>query len=87
MNSSVARISNTLNLITMCHRICSRGNIFVIHTKIKPEPAGVDQGFLKWEWYLRVAELMGHAHKMLLLANWDLHGIEKLDRISSNATK
>ena len=38
-------------------------------------------------WYLRVAELMGHAYKMLLFANWDLHAIEKLDTMSSNATK
>ena len=34
----------------MCVWMCSGGKIFVIHTKIKPEPAGVDQGFLKREW-------------------------------------
>ena len=38
----------------------SMGKIFVIHTKIKSEPAGVDQEF--WgeggDLYLRVAELM-----------------------------
>ena len=37
----------------------SWGKIFVIHSNIRSEPAGVDQGFLRGDdLYLRAAELM-----------------------------
>ena len=47
------------NLITIW--MSSKGKIFVIHTKVKSEPAGVDQEFWGEEGgdlYLRVAQLM-----------------------------
>ena len=82
-------MANTPNLITIW--MSSRGKIFVIHTKIKSEPAGVDQEF--WgeggDLYLRVAQLMELAYKVLPFANWNLHvNIKNYHtRNTSNATK
>ena len=70
-------LSNTVNLITMCVRICSGSKVFVIHTKIRGG-SRIFEGVVGSCWYLGVAELMGHAHKVLLFANWDLHVIENL---------
>ena len=74
---AVAWLSNTVNLITMCVQMCSGSKVFVIHTKIRGESRSFE-GLVGSCWYLGVAELMGHAHKVLLLANWDLHVIENL---------
>ena len=43
------------------------------------------EGVVGGGWFLGLAELMGHAHKMLLFANWDLHVIENYYRHTSNA--
>ena len=74
---AVAWLSNTVNLITMCVQMCSGGKVFVIHTKIRGG-SRIFEGGVGSCWYLGVAELMGHAHKVLLFANWDLHVIENL---------
>ena len=75
---AVAWPSNTVNLITMCVRMCSGSEVFVIHTKIRGR-SRIFEGGVGSCWYLEVAELMGHAHKVLLM-------LLKIYRPISNAT-